>query len=58
MTENERILTDALEHAFQTIRIWHGMGMDEGAEQRAWALYCKSPEMKRILDAFKVTHDA
>lgn len=38
----------ALEEAKELIHLWHNMGMDANYANRAWALYQKSPEMKRI----------
>jgi hypothetical protein len=45
-------VVEALRHAKQTIRAWHGMGMEGEQGEIAWDIYNQqAPEMKMINDA-------
>lgn len=57
----ERAYSDTLKSrlmdAVASIRKWHGMGMDDETERRAWEIYwSSSPEMRPLREAI-YTHD-
>ena len=51
-TETSQIYADRIYHALEDaknlIHLWHNMGNVDIEDDRAWDLYQKSPEMKRI----------